>query len=408
MLVNQPFIRYLPIILCALFLVPAHAADPVFVVHTAAGNSLESSLRELGPDWSVRLEKGATVAAGDLLSLRRPGMGLPPMPSGPHLVLTNGDRIPAEDVRLTGERVHFRHPDLNDGKETTLPLSLLALYWREMPGGAGEALRRRLIRDSRARDVVLLQNGDRVEGSLHGIDGRGVEVEVEKKRVTIELNRVAAVALSSEVADRNRPRGVFARLALIAKNQSDGTRLSLTKATCADGATLNGTTVFGATLNVPLERVAALDLFQGRAVYLSDLKPAATESEPFLDVRWPLVVDGSATGRELRLSDGVYDKGLGMHPRSRVTYRLDGAYQRFEAVVGLDPGSGRDGSTRVRVLADGKPLDLGLKGELRALDAPLTIAANVAGVKELTLEVDFGRRGDVQAHVNWADARLVK
>ena len=323
------------------FISPVCGADPAFLVHTTAAKPLEGALAELGADWSVRLEKGEKVAADDLVSLRRPGMGLPPLPAGHHLILTNGDRIPAEDVRLTGERVRFRHPDLNDGKEVTVPLARLAVYWRGLSDGArAETLRRRLANGTRTRDTVLLENGDAVEGALTGIDGRGVEVEVDKKRVTIELNRVAAVALSSELADKNRPRGVYARLALT----DGGTRVSLTRATCTDGATLTGTTTFGATVSVPLGRVAALDLFQGRAVYLSDLKPAAYQSEPYLDVRWPLVADGAGSGRELRLSDGVYDKGLGLHPRSRVTYRLDGGYRRFEAVVGFDPRAGRDGS----------------------------------------------------------------
>ncbi len=398
------------VLLAFLFLTsPLQAAELPFLVHTADDKALEGTLRELGADWSVRLEKGETIAAGALLSLRRPEAGLPPLPEGTHLILTNGDRIPAEDVRLAGERVRFRHRDLNDGKEISLPLSSLAVYWRESPSGSGaEAERRRLLHGSRTRDLVLLLNGDVVEGSLNGINDKGVEVEVGKKRVTVELNRVAAVALSSELADRTRPRDVYARVALTAAGRPDGTRLSLTKATCSDGATLTGTTVFGATLSVPLGRVAALDLFQGKAVYLSDLKPAKEESESFLDVRWPLVVDGSASGHELRLGDGVYDKGLGMHPRTRISYRLDGGYRRFEAVVGLDPRTGRDGGARVRVLADGKPLDLGPERELTGRTAPLTIFADVTGAKELTLEVDYGRRGDVQAHVNWVDARLIR
>jgi hypothetical protein len=366
-------------------------------------------VRRLGPDWSVRLDNDTEVAAGDLVSLRRPGTGLPLFPDGAQLILTNGDRIPAEDVRLSGERVRFRHPDLNDGQETSLPLAQLAVYWRGAPGGAGaEEIRRRLSSATRTRDAVLLQNGDTVEGSLNGIDARGVEVEAAKKPVTLDMKRIAAVAMGSELADRTRPRGTCARLVLTTKGRPDGTRLLLAKATCADGATLTGTTAFGATVRVPLERVAALDIFQGKAVYLSDLKPARYESEPFLDVRWPLAVDACASGRELRLADGVYDKGLGTHPRARITYRLDGAYKRFEAVVGLDPRSGRDGGARVGVLADGKPLDLGPGQDLGARSAPLAISADVAGVKELTLVVDFGRRGDVQAHVNWVDARLVK
>jgi hypothetical protein len=41
-------------------------------------------------------------------------------------------------------------------------------------------------------------------------------------------------------------------------------------------------------------------------------------------------------------------------------------------------------------------------------DEPLLVAVNVRQAKELMLEVLFGSTGDVQAHVNWVDARLVE
>jgi len=60
------------------------------------------------------------------------------------------------------------------------------------------------------------------------------------------------------------------------------------------------------------------------------------------------------------------------------------------------------------VLADGKGLDLGAGGDLTAAGGPLAIDVKVEGIKELTLEVDFGRNGNVQSVVDWVDARLVK
>ena len=60
----------------------------------------------------------------------------------------------------------------------------------------------------------------------------------------------------------------------------------------------------------------------------------------------------------------------------------------------------------IKVFADSKPLDLGKGIEVTAKSGPLAVNVRIDGVKELTLEVDFGRRGDVQGHVDWADARL--
>ena len=48
------------------------------------------------------------------------------MPEDLHRLLVNGDRIPVESPGVVGERLVFRHPDLNDGKEASLPLTALA------------------------------------------------------------------------------------------------------------------------------------------------------------------------------------------------------------------------------------------------------------------------------------------
>jgi hypothetical protein len=394
------------------------AADgPPFVARTAAGSAVRGPLRQLGADWSVRLGEGegTRAAGGELLTVRRAGLALPPLPTGEHLVLVNGDRIPVNgdrirSPRLAGERLHFLHPDLAGGKETSVPLAAVAVFWRMGPDKDAdpEKLRRSLVRRSRNRDTVLLRNGDVLEGVLNGLDGTEVAVEVDKKPVAVKINQVAAVALSSDLADALRPKGAYARLVLTEAGGSPGGRLSLSSATCTDGATLKGVTVFGASVRVPLARVAALDLYQGAAVYLSDLKPSKYEYLPYLDDYRPWVADGNAAGGDLRLGGSTYDKGLGMHSHSRLTWDLAGGYRRFEALVGLDDRDGRKGSVRVKVLADGKALDLGADKELTAQSGPLPVSVKVEGIKELTLEVEFGANGNVQDVVNWADARLVQ
>jgi hypothetical protein len=393
---------------------PARAEnpEPIFVVQTAAGKSLRGPLRRLTADWEVRVGSGAAgrrVAGADLVSVRRVGVALPPLPTDEHLVLVNGDRVPVKDLRLDGERLLFRHPDLDGGKETSVPLTAVALYWRAAPERTAvpEVLRRRLAAGPRKRDVVLLRNGDQLAGTLNALDERGVEVEADKKALRAKAGQMAAVALSSDLADAKRPAGLHARVVLTETERSPGGRLTLTAATCEAG-TLRGKTVFGATVRVAQSRVAALDVYGGAAVYLSELKPVKYEYFPYLDERWPWSADACVTGRDLRVGGSTYDKGVGMHSRSRLTYRLGGAHRRFEALAGLDDLDGRKGRARLRVLADGKALDLESKGELTREGGPLALRLNVEGVKELTLEVGWGDDGPVQGVVNWADARLLK
>jgi hypothetical protein len=380
------------------------ADEPAFVAQTAAGIAPTGALQQLGPGWTVRLAGKEPVR--DLLTLRRADKPLPPPPGGVQLLFVNGDRVAGRVRKLADEQILFQFAaELEENKEAKVPLSALSVIWLTAPDGVDQPdlFRRRLAAGQRQRDTLLLRNGDVLEGLLSGIDDAGVQMEVDKKEVPVPRARLAAVALSTELTTAARPKGTFGRLIL-----AGGSRLSLADAACDDGKTLTGTTLFDAPVHVPLEQVIALDINQGKAVPLSDLKPLKQEQTAYLGVTWPLVVDGSVAGHDLRLGGSSYDKGLGMHSESRVTYDVSASYRRFEALVGLDDQTGRDGSVRIKVLVDGKPRDLGWDKELTPQTGPQPVRVDLKGAKQLTLVVEFGQRGDVGDHVDWADARLIK
>jgi hypothetical protein len=363
-------------------------------------------LEQLGVDWTVRLGgmKPVRVVGGEVVALHRAGVPLPAYPGGEQLLLANGDRIPGRLLRLVDGRLHFA-AKIGPDQELTLPLSAVAVIWLAAPAGPENPslVRRRLKGEQRNRDAILLKNGDSVEGVLTVLDEQALRLEVDRKVVEVKRDRVSAVALNTDLARTLRPRGPFAQLIL-----SNGCRLSVASAPCADGQTLLARTPFRAAVQVRLDQVVALNLFQARAVYLSDLKPRRYDFTPYFGARWPFVVDGSVAGGDLCLGGSTYDKGLGMHSQSRLTFDLGGGFRRFEALVGLDDQSGQGGSVRVQVLVDGRPADLGWDQDLTARSGPRRVRVNVAGGRELTLVVDFGHGGDVQDHVNWGDARLVR
>jgi hypothetical protein len=383
------------------------AADaPPFVARAASGKEFTGPLVRLDA-WELRHGKGdgRRLAAGDWLSLRRADVPLPEFPADEHLVLANGDRVPVTGLRLDDEKLFFRHDALAGGKETSLPLSAAALVWRLPPQGvvSGEKLRHRLLRAKRSKDLVLLRNGDTVEGTLQTIKGGQVLIEINKKAVPVLWEQVSAVALSTELLDRLGAKGTRARLTLT----GSGGRLTLASAS-SDGEALTGKTAFGAALRVPLDQVAGLDVLSDNAVSLSGLTPAKYEYSPYLDEKWALSNDATVTGGDLRVGGATYDRGVGLHANSRAAYPLGGAYRTFEALVGLDDRDGRQGRVKLRVLVDGKPADLGKKELLTHAGGPLAVRVDVSGAKELTLEVLPAERGPVQAVVNWANARLLK
>jgi hypothetical protein len=196
-------------------------------------------------------------------------------------------------------------------------------------------------------------------------------------------------------------------LVLAEGKDSPGGRITLSSAIC-DGTTLRGKTPFGALLRIPVDRVVSLQMLGGKAVYLSDLKPAKYEYRPYLDEKWPWSSDENVKGRDLRVAGSTWDKGISMHAHSLLTWNLGGSWKRFEASVGLDDQDGRSGRVRIKVLVDGKPADLGRKEALTHSNGPMKVSVDVTRSKTLTLEVENAEDGLVQAVVDWVDARLVK
>jgi hypothetical protein len=381
----------------------------VFVIHTAAGNPIKGTLKQIDDKWNVVLDTPQTVKVNgvDLIAVRAADASLPGPPAGQQVVFANGDRLPGVIGELNGERLTLRSAR-SDFEALTLSLSALAELWFETPAGMErpDLVRRRLLLEKRARDVVWLRNGDQLQGNVLRLDREGLAIEVDRKEVKIERGKLAVVALNNELVRMLRPKEAYGQLIL-----ADGCRLGVASVR-VDGNRLTAKTLFGATITAPLAELRALDVRQGRAVYLSDLKPTAYQYTPYLPrLTYSWVADGSIGdggpgGDDLRLAGSTYLKGLGMHSESRITYALAGGYRRFEALVGLDERGGAGGSVRVKVLVDGKARDLGWDKELTGRDGAKEIRLDVAGARELTLAVEYGRFD--QGQVNWADARLVK
>jgi hypothetical protein len=350
------------------------------------------------------------VPGAAFVSLRRTDVPLPPLPRAAHVQLANGDRLvldPVGPLRLEGDSLECGVPwRANGGRTLSLPTSRVAVVWLSTPKGpdTAEAWLRRLGAEKRRQDVVLMTDGDRVGGRVKSLDrSGGLRVEANGREVKVPFSRVAAVAFDPGLLLRGKPKGRYGHLVL-----TDSGRLSVSAATLAVGATtLLVKTPLGDALEIPLRDAAALDLRQGAATYLSDLTPLAYQHTPYLGVSWPYARDASVSGRPMVLAGSTYDKGLGMHAASRLTYDLGGKYRRFEAWVGLDGQAGVSGRAVVRVVIDGKPSEIGGK-EITGRGLPLPVRLDVRGAKELTLVVEFARSGDVRAHVDWADARLIE
>jgi hypothetical protein len=394
---------------CFVALVLGQGEAGQVVVHTVEGSLPVAPLVSVAEDWTVRLggEKARTVAGKEVVSLRHASSPLPGWAERNFLLLTNGDRFPLDGKsswRLEQDRLFFRPgAPVESQDELSLSVNYVSLLWLE----TAEALHDpelflvRLQGEKRMRDAVLLRNGDRVEGTLKAVSKGEVRLEVDGQEKQVPVDQVMGIAFNTELQARLKSKGLHGQVVL-----AGGGRFGVTQVRVEEGKkVLTGKTLFGARVQVPLEKVRGLDVRQGPAVYLADLQPHSYEHTPFLGVAWPLVKDKSVTGRPLRLGANTHDKGLGMHSQSKVTYTLAGNYRWFETVVGLDEQAGQLGRVRLKVLVDGKEKENILR---TGRDGPLTLRVEVSQARELSLVVEFAEYGDVQGQVNWGDARLIR
>jgi hypothetical protein len=379
------------------------APSPDFIVESTREERIRGVVARLSTDGAVQLLDGPSIGGAEVVTLRRSGAP-PRLPHDrPHLLFGNGDRVVGRLLSIEKERVRFA-ADFGGAAELTIPLSALTAIWLSPRAAmlAGHSDGQRALNSPRRQDVVQLVNGDALLGSIVSVPPDGpLRLEVGGQTVDVPRERLDALLFSSELARSAKPREAYHRLTL-----QNGTRLSLTQVS-ANGETLSGTTLFRELVRIPWSEVAALNTLGGAAVYLSDLKPLRYEARPFLGVKWPVVVDRSVAGGDLRLGGGTFDRGIGLHSACVLTYSVPKQSLRFEATIGLDEETGRRGSVTIQVSADGRRL-LDPVLEIDGSDAPRELRlALPAGTKELAIEVGFSRGGDIQDHLNLAEARFI-
>ncbi|WP_309572534.1 NPCBM/NEW2 domain-containing protein [Deinococcus sp.] len=109
-------------------------------------------------------------------------------------------------------------------------------------------------------------------------------------------------------------------------------------------------------------------------------------------------------GNMLSIGGTTYASGLGVHAGSTVTYVLPGTCSTFTAQVGVDDEVGTKGSVVFQIYGDG--VKLADSGTRTGGQAPVTLSAQLAGVKELQLVVADAGDGIAYDHADWAGATL--
>jgi hypothetical protein len=141
--------------------------------------------------------------------------------------------------------------------------------------------------------------------------------------------------------------------------------------------------------------------------YLSDLTPTSATSGygPY---------EKDTSNGEMPANDGVtitlhgvtYQKGLGVHAASVLTYALGGNYASFITDVGVDDEVMDNGSVVFQVFVDDQVVFD--SGAMTGATATKNVNVSVVGKQELKLVVTDAEDGIDSDHADWAGARLLR
>lgn len=337
---------------------------------------------------------------------------------GAKVVLTTGDVVRGQVQGGDEERVALASQGLGDVR---IELGLIRAVIFDASPERERALEASLAEAADIDRVVLRDSGS-ARGSLVSIDGAKVVMNTDVQggsrmgTMQFDVAKVEMVAIAPLEDPPARPSGLRVVARLIDGTSLTGRLIGL----AGDEVELAHPLGQEGELTLGLSRMEELAVENGAFVYVSDLQPEGVvqgfppEFAYEVDV-WTWKKDRNVTGGPLRLGGRVYDKGLGVHSRCVLTYRLDGAYKEFRAVIGLDDstrymGEPGLGAVVFRVLVDDKPAREYPNGiPQRKGQAPTEITVDVSNAKTLTLEADFDPTSlHILGRANWADAHLIK
>lgn len=381
-------------------------------VRTVDGDTVRGALLELSTS-NVVLERDSertSIDAQKMLTLTPVSVTLPggetagPPQRAVELILADGSIVVGNDyvsrqrsaTLSVGDKDSLSF-DLRDVTVVRLQPTETALEkaWQEIVGG------------KHTEDLLVIRKGDTLDyhkGLVGDISETSVEFELDGEKVSVKRSRVYGIVYYR--AARDLPGAlctIFAR---------DGSKWAA-RTLSFDGRIV-WTTPCGIEVTRPLQAVDRIDFSAGKIVFLSDLQPESVRWTPFFAPSQPLPAveefysprnDRSFSGGAIRLRGRKYDKGLAIHSRTEMVYRLPGRFSRLRAEAGIDDEVAPNGHVQLIIRADDREL---FNEMISGADPVKPIDLDISGAKRLTIIVDFGEKLDVADHLVLALARISK
>lgn len=340
----------------------------------------------------------ADLTLDDLRRIELPlpqGVNTPGKPAA-IVELRAGGRLLATNVSVANDQCQI---EWSGGDPLSVPIDAVRAIRLE-PNTDSTEFDKALAAPSPELDRLLLKAEEgkleTVTGLVESLSAEEIKFELRGETRTVPRNKLFAIVVAQPDAGDAVPPAL---VVLKDGSQIGGELVSL------DGERAGIQVAGGGKAVVPWAGVQRVLIRSGRVAFLSDLKPAMTEQQAIVTIARPWQRDKSVLGKPLTLGRRVFEKGIGVHSRSLITFDAEGKYDTLAATIGIDAETSGKGDCIFTVLGDGQPL---FSQRLKGGDEAQDISVPIAGAQQVTLLVEPGADLDLADHADWCDVRFIK
>ena len=271
-----------------------------------------------------------------------------------------------------------------------------------------------IVASQHAADVLVIRRSpstlDMLEGVIYDVNEQVVEFEFDGQRIPVPRSKIEGF-MYYHVAGRKLPDP------LCQLREVDGTRWSVASLAWNGlaAAEVGIATAAGPEVLVPWERIQSFDFSSGNILYLSDIDPEQAQFAEFPQWRLPQLAgvqqmfsfqrDRSLSGGRMQTGGQTCRKGLALHSRAELVYRVPEGYGQFRAVAGIDDEVRVSGHVILVISGDDREL---FRQAISGGQDPVELNLDISGVRRLKILVDFGEEQDIADRLHLCEARITK
>ncbi len=373
----------------------ASAQEPLFIVRDRVGTIKEGSIQRMPATNSLEMQsaEGKSFAIANPVYIARKNSVIPKLPLARTLWLLNNDCIKFENLLMKDDSFEVESLDFVSGSKTLVPLLDTKMIWLKNPLGilGPVSYRNKILDEIRAKDFVVLNNAERVEGVLESFGANTVVLDTGTSKPEYKTDSISLVGLSSE--DNSKKEQTIEVVSLVLDS---GTRITLAEFNLSMGI-LEGKTMQGVKVRIPLSKIQHAVILGKSVVRIQELKNIKLRQVPFFETPMEAKAVKATKNSDFLISGSSYTNGFSTMGSTSITFPLDGKYQKSCGFFGFDDVEGRQGRADIKILADGKVIASWVgrtwKDGLGSLNLPL------AGTKELSLVIE----ASLGSKINWCE-----